>query len=404
MVENNWRQAWLALRFFLIWGVVFGGLLGFISGALIFPLFGAILTVPWGLGIGTGLGLGVGLITGIVTLFVQVAPENVRKYRRRLSMAVGGLVTVAAPLLVHLTSPNILWFPAGFRDWNGDWIAGNVVFTAFWLPSIVAAALWGGLSAAYVAHRFAHYCALNVQEGMENAPHTPVIDHPNDIPIYWMGKFLSRWWLYPTMMIAGAIIHYQMQLTRFNLYDWADAPTLRDSLIGALAGGAYIVMASLLGAGNGLLLLFLNRITFVEYLGNISQQRYQRIVTAIAVAFTLTTGVLMAFGLLGPQAGSLIYMDTSVIALLAALVAAVVGAVTAGSIARSYSKRYFDVREKRKNASVSTIEDAMDGAGLGVEQTVILDSDGELVLHPLDALESANGRDRDGLAPGLLSG
>lgn len=402
MVENNWRQAWLALRFFLIWGLVFGGVLAFISGALIFPLLGATFTVPWGLGIGAGLGIAVGLISGITTLFVQITPQNIRKYRRRLSLAIGGLVALAAPTIVHLTSPNVLWYPVGYYDWNSQASFTHVVLNAFWLPSILAALFWGGLSAAYVAHRFVEYCALNVQESMEETRVIRVTDHPNDIHIYWMGKFLSRWWLYPVMMIAGGIINYQMRLTQYELYSYYDAAPqfLPVFIIGAGAGVLYMVMASLLmGASNGLMLRFLNRIAFVEYASEMPQKRYQRLVTLITVTFTLVMGVLMAFGLLGPQAGPLLYLGSSLIGLLAGLAAAVVGAITAGSIARSYTGRYFAVREKRKNESLTALDD-----GLSLSQALMLDSDGELALRPFDPLEGVDDQDGDTLAPGLMSG
>lgn len=403
MVENNWRQAWLALRFFLIWGLAFGGVLAFISGALIFPLFGATLTVPWGLGIGAGLGVAVGLISGIATLFVSITPENVRKYRRRLSLAIGGLVALAAPTLVHLTSPNILWYPT-LQTWNIQAFSANIVLNAFWLPSVVAALFWGGLSAAYVAHRFAEYCALNVQDSMEETRYIRVTDQPNDIHVYWMGKFVSRWWLYPVMMVAGGIIHYQMRLTQYELYGYYDVPQFVPLfIIGAGVGAIYMVMASLLmGASNGLMLRFLNRIAFGEYASDMPQKRYQRLVTAITVTFTLVMGVLMAFGLLGPQAGPLLYLGSSLIGLLAGLAAAGVGAVTAGIIARSYTGRYFAVREKRKNESLTAMDDGLDGLKLG--QTLVLDSDGELTLRPFDSIESADENDGDMLAPGLASG
>lgn len=401
MVENNWRQAWLALRFFLIWGLSFGGVLAFISGALIFPLFGATFTVPWGLGIGAGLGVAVGLISGIATLFAQITPENVRKYRRRLSLAIGGLVALAAPTLVHLTSPNILWYPTNFQTWNIQAFSTNIVLNAFWLPSIVATLFWGGLSAAYVAHRFAEYCALNVQDDMEDARYTRVTDHPNDIHVYWMGKFVSRWWLYPVMMVVGGIIHYQMQITQYELYGNYLAPNFLSSFpIGMGAGAIYMVMASLLmGASNGLMLRFLNRIAFVEYASEMPQKRYHRFVTAITVTFTLVMGVLMTFGLLGPQVGPLLTRDSSLIALLAGLAAAVVGALTAGLIAHSYTGRYFAVREKRKNESLTALDD-----GLSLSQALMLDSDGELALRPFDPLEGVDEQDGDTMTPGLVSG
>jgi MFS family permease len=391
MVENNWRQAWIALRFFLIWGLCFGGLLGFVSGALIFPLFGATLSTPWGLGIGAGLGALVGAIAAAASLFAPITPNNVQNYRRRLSLTLGALVAVAAPLLVHLTSINILWYPSGYYDWRTEFRALYPVPNAFWLPSMLAAAFWGALSAAYVAHRFAEYCALNVQVGQDTTTQTPVVDHPNDIPIYWMGKFVSRWWLYPVMMVVGGLVNYGMQLAQhqyyssYNSYTVAAPSFTGHFVIGAMAGIFYAFGAGLLmGASNGLLLTFLNRIGFLEYAPDMAEARYRRVVTAITASFTLVMGTLMTFGALSPQRGPLMGYESSLVALLAGLVAAGVAAFTAGRIAQDYAPRYFAARSKRKSLPKDTAL---------LTAPVVLGDDGELMpdLFEAEPMRAKNG-------------
>lgn len=339
MVLMGWRQAWLALRFFLLWGICFGGLLGFITGSLIFPIFGTLYSTIWGLAMGFGLGLAASIITAILTLIIPVVTKNAKVYRRRLSIGVGIFVALASGLIVHVTSEGILWYPSYY-------VGDLVEFTPYHLPSILSAICWGGLSAAFVAHRFVEHCAYEIQDHFPRNYRPAAFDFPGDTAAYWLGKFVRRWGIYPVMAVAGGIIVQNMASGYSGLTEVSGTAVFMNGMVIGVLYAA--VTAILIGVSNGLLLTFINRIYFHEFYPDMTQERYQQIVGIMAGLFTLTITVMMAFGLFAPQAGALLYTTSTLQALIVGLLAALFAAITASLIAREYSERYFTIQENNK--------------------------------------------------------
>lgn len=330
-------QAWLGLRFFWLWGTFFGTLLGFITGSLIFPILGTLYATAWGFGLGFSLGLAAGLIAAIKAMITPIDLENVKAYRRGLSLSFGIFIALAAGLLFHISTKDILW---------GNSYSGIGEFSPYYLPSILSAILWGGLAAAYTAHRFAEHCArfIPLREWREYQP--AILGYPDGVTGYWVGHFMGRWSIYPVMAVAGGLIGQHMQS------GYTKSASTSIFLSGMIVGLLYAAFAALLvGAVNGLMLTFVNRICFHEYFPDMPKEHYQRISGRLAGFFTFGIGVMMAFGLLAPQPGYLLSSALAQQALIVALLAAAFAGITASMIAREFSERYFEAQERRSRQS-----------------------------------------------------
>lgn len=329
------QQAWLAVRFFWLWGIAFGTLLGFVTGSLIFPILGTIFSTIWGIMMGFCLGLMSGVMVAIATLIAPVSLETAKVYRRRLSIALGIVVSLGAVYFLHITSVGTLWenpYMYGDSDYS--------TFTPYYWPSMVSALFWGGLSAAYVAHRFVELCAREAQDQSHPEYRPVVLDFPDDIVAYWVGRFFGRGSIYPVIVVAGSLIS-------LNLQPGATSERVfRLFLNGAIFGLVYALIAALLvGLANGLMLTFLNRIILHEYFYDLTQQHYQRIVSRLSGLFTLAMGVMVAFGLLAPQPGRLLHSSPALRALGIAFLAATFTALMASMVARDFARWYFESRE-----------------------------------------------------------
>src|SRR5688572_27642242 len=136
------------IAYFAIWGLIFGVLLGAFSGTAILPYFGTMYATIWG----AGIGLACGIISGVVATVIRARSfhrdTDLDRFRRTLSLGIGGLTAILAPVILVLTTNGVLW--------GSDLLSDMLPWTAL---SLFSASFWGGLSAAYIASHYPAYIA-----------------------------------------------------------------------------------------------------------------------------------------------------------------------------------------------------------------------------------------------------
>jgi hypothetical protein len=135
------------IGYFMSWGTYYGLVLGAWSTGMMSFGFGAVFGIPWGLGIGATCGLVSGLLVAAIQAFTFHPDVDLTGYSRRLSLVVGAVVGIMAPLLLITTSRGILW-----RDYTTSG-------AEFFIPCVIASIFWGSLSAAYTAYNYPFWIA-----------------------------------------------------------------------------------------------------------------------------------------------------------------------------------------------------------------------------------------------------
>jgi hypothetical protein len=261
------------LSYFLVWGIVYGALLGGYAGTALIPFYGSI--------VGFSLGLMCGLVGGVIAGIAAVTSEaanfdpdtNLDLHRRRIARNIGASV-VLAPLLF--------------------WIVGTGVNRGFFgLGLILLLALpWGALSAAYVGHRFPDFIIKIMTKGKRGqraeesdsfVPHSSV--NRSATALWTRGR--GRWAF--IMGFGGTLVAMLVNLITYMTV--RRAPFAQDiisalciAILGGIAGEflwAYIAL------GNGALLTFLKRLVFQDYFPDLPPNRLRNIITTIAFVFTL---------------------------------------------------------------------------------------------------------------------
>lgn len=314
------NHLWRAVGFFGVWGGFYGFVCGLIAGSLIVPVAGWFYSVPFGTIIGLILGLLIGLVTGIVDL-VRINDLH-HPFYNRLKVAGTGLFTaVAAPTLVYLAGKDILWC----QSLTGDGCYPRL--EPLVIPVLIQAAFWGGLASAYVAQRF-----INRYTEFEE---TAVYDQLK----FWINYLLSWWQLHLIIGICATALTW-LNLPYFyqNLAPDRLLPRLMEILIITSIASMLLVMP-FFSYVFSILMVFLNKVIFEEYLPGLTVAAYKNILTVFTVLFTLVIGLTLVYGLLLPLALPV--------------------AVAIGITARAYADWYWSAnRPEKKKAQADDDEEA----------------------------------------------
>jgi hypothetical protein len=304
--------------YFFGWGMFWGGWLGALAGTLILPVLGTIFSVAWGL----GLGIAFGIVAAFLAAFLypmQPNLEGVTFYRRRLTLLVGAVTAIGAPIVLLITSLDVLWKnPIWDVDSSRDFVL---------MVSLLAACIFGGLAAAATASRYTDNAAgkLDVLDGFGNVV---------DIERYFM-KHAMRWWVFLTSATCVALFAVTDYSERSSFYYAAKNPlsiAIEYFIVGLIGTGIVIVLLSL---GIGALLGFLNRVYFAEYASHWTMERYRVAVMVIVGAGTLgMAAVWLHLSLMSRD--WLPFIGIVVVALYAAY------------LARGYAEHYYEGLEKPK--------------------------------------------------------
>jgi hypothetical protein len=268
------------VSYFMAWGLLYGFLLGAFSGTAILPYFGTMYATMWGIGIG----LGSGALSGIVAEFIRARSfhedTDLDRFRRMMSLVIGALIAIAAPIMLVTTTNGFLWGSGMLRD--------MLPWTAL---SIFSASFWGGLSSAYIASHYPTYMA-RMTLGRD---YDFQVDQPNAKQEVWtafrtlLRKGLNRW-----VFLLGAIAG--VLLNTLNGVNYVSYGAIRSFGVGEVLayagiGGVLGVIATFfiglyVAFGTSSLITFLKRLIFREYFSHMPPQWTRWILTLTAFVFT----------------------------------------------------------------------------------------------------------------------
>jgi hypothetical protein len=266
------------LTYFIFWGCFYGLLLGAFAGTAIFPIFGTMYSVIWG----TGVGAACGVLSGALAAFVHRTSfhhdTDLDAFRRRLSLGIGALTAVAAPVILYATSRGVLGDSALMQD-MAPWT----------VLSLFAASFWGSLSSGYIASHYGSFIARlttrrEYEEEFIPQERNEVLTATRDL----MRVGTPRW-LYAVVAIGFAAL-YTVSTSRSVSY--FRTPNFLELIgylgVGAVSGALGLFVAGFyLAFGNAALLTFLKRLIFREYASHMPPTWYRRTLTAIAFVFTV---------------------------------------------------------------------------------------------------------------------
>ena len=255
------------LIYFVQWGMLYGVILGAWSTTLMFPVLGTMFGSMWGAGIGTACGLLCGGLVAVIQAYTFHPDVDLDVYRRRLSIGIGLLVGIMAPLMLMLTSQGILW---GLR-----------ADPPAYLPiCLIAVIFWGALSAAYVGHGYPLWLANRVI-GRNDTPGSQRVFGATFSAIL---KYGLSWPALTLGGIAGFVIH----MTHYPHYlrDRAIDNVFGLMIVGIVAGiiGA-VIITLMITAGTVAFIVFVKRLLFSNDTLT-STSHYERVgITLSAVIF-----------------------------------------------------------------------------------------------------------------------
>lgn len=271
------------VSYFMAWGLVYGVLLGAFSGTAILPYFGTMYSTMWGIGIGLGSGALAGIVAAILRARNFDRDTDLVGFRRFISISIGALIAIAAPLMLLATTRGFLWGSGMMRD--------MLPWTAL---SLFSASFWGGLSAAYIANHYTAYIAhLTARSEYDEDVE---LDRPQarseafDAFRTLLRAGLNRW-----VFMLGAGIGGVIYAT--NAISIASYGTFNRS-IDLVEGSALFVVGCVLGIigtfflglyvsiGNASLITFLKRLIFREYFSHLPPRWTRWILTLTAFIFT----------------------------------------------------------------------------------------------------------------------
>ena len=253
-----WRTMW----YFFINGLVYGLVLGAWSTTIMFPIIGTFFGLLWGAGIGTACGLVCGVLVSLIQTF-SFHPD-IAQYSRRLSIGLGTLVAIIAPILLIATSSGILW-----GEYRSD--APGLL-----IPSLVAVIFWGGLSAAYVAYNYPVWFTGPMRGGLAN--------YGFDATFWPIIKTILQKDTCAITLILGGVLGAAMRSNDFLRFERMNTTVLNEGRNGAVAGmigAALVVLVVSFGAAT--LITFLRRLMFSD---DSSSHRQRLILTGSAAIFT----------------------------------------------------------------------------------------------------------------------
>lgn len=262
------KYAFDTLIYFVQWGMLYGVILGAWSTTLMFPVLGTMFGSMWGAGIGTACGLLCGGLVAVIQAYTFHPDVDLDVYRRRLSIGIGLLVGIMAPLILMLTSQGILW--------------GERANSPGVLPiCLIAVIFWGGLSAAYVGHGYPLWLANRVI-GRNDTPGSQRVFGATFVAILKYGLSLPALTLGG---IAGLVIH-MAHYVRGRAIDNTFGLVILNGAVGIVAGiiGA-VIITLMITAGTVAFIVFVKRLLFSNDTLT-STSHYERVgITLSAVIF-----------------------------------------------------------------------------------------------------------------------
>lgn len=269
---------------FTFWGLIYGLILGSLSGTMILPGFGTIYAATWGIGIGLTLGLVCGIATALVNATRFQTPYDLTTYRRHISVVVGVFVSLAAPLLIVATTYRFIWGPS------------TEGFFPYFVPSLLGAMFWGGLSAAYAASRYADfYTSSLVKQKNDTVMMELLPPTESNMPYFLRRLGLTGWWSRLGMgllIVAYAIFKNSSSLSGSATDTLSDVfQTLLNLLV------VVTILVWVVSITGGYLVAFVRRLILTEYFPELSAEKLQHLIAALVHTFALVVMVPLAMTL-----------------------------------------------------------------------------------------------------------
>ena len=258
------------ISYFLTWGAIYGLVFGLLSTTIMLPLIGSMFGLVWGTGIGVACGLLCGVTASLIQAFTFHTDVDLPRYRLRMGLGMGVLVGIIAPLLLIVSSGEILW---------GERAEAAV----YYVPSLIAVLFWGSLSAAYVGHGhplwLSHIVMRKPSCATAQFSIEDIVSALKRSGIFWrvlaLGGFIGTVW--------GAS----------DLVAYTSTDRIMRGLLGGVAGitAAFVVLL-LVCWGAAALIVFLKRLLFLnETMSTTSHAERITLTTAAA----LLTGVICSW-------------------------------------------------------------------------------------------------------------
>lgn len=276
------------IAWFIFWGIIYGLMLGALCGTLLLPGFGTSYAATWGLGIGVALGIACGAGIALMNAFRFRTPYDLTRYRRGLTLGVGAFVSLGAAVLLVATTEGILWG------------MGSEGFLPFFLPSLLGAMFWGGLSSAYAASRYADWYTRSIFKQKNDGSVDDQLEEK-------MGIFerLVRQSVRPDRNLALITI---CTMLGFGV-TWLFGFTASAYILRSVSEFAYIILMSLLfliaalilgTMAGGYLTVFVNRIYALEYRPDLSADALQRRVQLLVCGFLALAALVFVMPYFNP--------------------------------------------------------------------------------------------------------
>jgi hypothetical protein len=255
------------IGYFLRWVTFYGFALGAWSTTMMFPVMGTAFGLVWGPGIGLACGLLCGLLASVIKAFTFHPDIDLPVYRARLSIIMGVLVGITAPIFLNLSAQFVFDRAPSFH-----------------IVSLVAAAFWGSLSAAYVGHGYPLWLAHSMLgEDQFSAPRLGIWDTVEAIVQSSMVRIV--------MGVGGimGIVIGASDVVRYALSGDTGVPIrmLDHGVWGGIMGlvaGFFLLM--MLFPGAAALIVFLKRLLFSSDVLSTSSHTERITLTTAAALFT----------------------------------------------------------------------------------------------------------------------
>ena len=270
------------ISYFTVWGLIYGVLLGAFSGTAILPYFGTLYSTVWGAGIGIACGILSGVVASVIRARSFDHDTDFDRFRRRLSLGLGALIAIAAPLMLFGSTRGVLWRSGMMRD--------MLPWTAL---SLLSASFWGGLSSAYIASHYpafiAHLTARREYDDIDIE--RPQARREVSSALFMLMRAGRTRWVFLVAAGLGGLI---------NVISGSNFASYSDRTLSVVEGAAYFGIGGVLGViatffmglyvsfGTAALLTFLKRLIFREYFPHLPLRWSRGILTLTAIIFTGT--------------------------------------------------------------------------------------------------------------------
>lgn len=270
-------HVWETLDYFFSWGFFYGLVMGFYVGTGIFPVIGTFFGAVFGGMFGIGLGILSGLMASIIQARFFRDDDDLNDYSRHFARLLGSIGGLGALALLWIYVLLLVSGPDG-RD--------DPTMIALGLLASIPTFLTAGLSAAYTASYYptAILHRLRKRGKLAAAPEMlpPIRDevpealsilaqHPITKWVYLSAGFLSI-----LALLIAAVQWLPITLDEFP------------AIISAGPAGALVSVVAwfYVSFGNAMILTFLKRVIYRDYLAHLSPHWYRISLTLISFVIT----------------------------------------------------------------------------------------------------------------------